>query len=75
MSQKFIKKLNSNPRSMAYGKYFARAIYDKTFVGTKQLADFIQTHSPASAPTSQRTWVRRTSPRVACCSPLRVSAS
>ena len=28
MSQKFIKKLNSNPRSMAYGKYFARAIYD-----------------------------------------------
>ena len=45
MSQKFIKKLNSNPRSMAYGKYFARAIYDKTFVGTKQLADFIQTQA------------------------------
>ena len=45
MSQKFIKKLNSNPRSMAYGKYFARAIYDKTFVRTKQLADFIQTQA------------------------------
>ena len=30
---------------MAYGKYFARAIYDKTFVGTKQLADFIQTQA------------------------------
>ena len=45
MSQIFIKKLNSNPRSMTYGKYFARAIYDKTFVGTKQLADFIQTQA------------------------------
>ncbi len=29
MSQKFIKKLNTNVRSMAYGKYFARAVYDK----------------------------------------------
>ena len=36
MSQKFIKKVNSNPRSMAYGKCFARAIYDKNFVGTKE---------------------------------------
>lgn len=45
MSQKFIKKVNTNPRSMAYGKCFARAIYDKTFVGTKQLADFIQTQA------------------------------
>lgn len=45
MSQKFIKKLNNNPRSMAYGKYFAHAVYDKSFVGTKQLADFIQTQA------------------------------
>ena len=45
MSQKFIKIKNKNQRSTAYGKYFARAIYDKTFVGTKQLADFIQTQA------------------------------
>ena len=29
MSQKFIKIKNKNQRSTAYGKYFARAIYDK----------------------------------------------
>ena len=45
MSQKFIKKVNTNPRSMAYGKCFARAIYDKNFVDTKTLADFIQTQA------------------------------
>ena len=45
MSQKFIKKVNKNPRSMAYGKCFAHAIYDKNFVGTKTLADFIQTQA------------------------------
>ena len=45
MSQKFIKLKNKNQRSTAYGKYFARAIYDKNFVGTKALADFIQTQA------------------------------
>ena len=43
MSQKFIKsKNNNNMRSTAYGKYFAKAVYDKGFIGTKQLAEFIQ---------------------------------
>ena len=45
MSQKFIKMQNKNSRSNAYGKYFAKAIYDKAFVGTKALADFIQTQA------------------------------
>ena len=31
MSQKFIKMQNKNTRSTAYGKYFAKAIYDKAF--------------------------------------------
>jgi len=42
MSQKFIKSKNNNLRSTAYGKYFAKAVYDKGFIGTKQLAEFIQ---------------------------------
>ena len=45
MSQKFIKLKNKNQRSTAYGKYFARAVYDKNFIGTKALADFIQTQA------------------------------
>ena len=45
MSQKFIKMQNKNLRSQAYGKYFARAVYDKNFIETKQLADFIQTQA------------------------------
>ena len=32
MSQNFVKKVNKNTRSTAYGKYFAKAIYDKVFV-------------------------------------------
>jgi len=42
MSQKFIKKQNKNNQSLAYGKYFAQAVYDSHFVGTEELADFIQ---------------------------------
>ena len=42
MSQKFIKKQNKNTASKAYCKYFAQAIYDNHFVGTEELADFIQ---------------------------------
>ena len=29
MSQKFIKQQNTNSRSSACGKYFAKAVYDK----------------------------------------------
>ena len=42
MSQKFIKSQNKNSQSKAYGKYFAQAVYDNHFVGTEELADFIQ---------------------------------
>ncbi len=42
MSQKFIKTKNNNRTSKAYGKYFAMAVYDSHFVGTEELADFIQ---------------------------------
>ena len=42
MSQKFIKMQNKNSRSNAYGKYFAKAVYDKNFIGTKALAEYIQ---------------------------------
>jgi predicted histone-like DNA-binding protein len=45
MSQKFIKQQNTNARSSACGKYFAKAVYDKGFIGTKQLAEFIQTQA------------------------------
>ena len=45
MSQKFIKSKNNNLRSTAYGKYVAKAVYDKGFIGTKQLAEFIQTQA------------------------------
>ena len=43
MSQKFIKTQNKNqynPKS--YGKYYATAVYDNHFIGTEELADFIQ---------------------------------
>lgn len=42
MSQKFIKSQNKNSSSQAFGKYFAQAVYDNHFVGTEELADFIQ---------------------------------
>lgn len=42
MSQKYIKIQNTNTKSTANGKYFAKAIYDQKFVETEQLADFIQ---------------------------------
>lgn len=45
MSQKFIKMQNKNIRSAAFGKWFANAVYDKGFVETKQLAEFIQTQA------------------------------
>ena len=42
MSQKYIKTLNNNTYSSAYGKYYAMAVYDQKFIGTDELADFIQ---------------------------------
>ena len=43
MSQKFIKLKNNNrANDKAYGKYFATAVYDNHFVGTDEIADFIQ---------------------------------
>ena len=42
MAQKFIKAQNKNSHSEAYGKYFAQAVYDNHFIGTEELADFIQ---------------------------------
>ena len=43
MSQKYIKSQNNNPHNTgSYGKYYAMAVYDNHFVGTEELADFIQ---------------------------------
>ena len=42
MSQKYIKTQNNNSYSQAYGKYYAQAVYDNNFIGTEELADFIQ---------------------------------
>ena len=42
MSQKFIKSQNKNEQSTAFGKYYAMAVYDNHFIGTEELADFIQ---------------------------------
>ena len=45
MSQKYIKTQNKNTKSPAYGKYYAQAVYDEGFVGTDELAQFIQTQA------------------------------
>ena len=42
MSQKFIKLKNNNSQNKAFGKYYATAVYDSHFVGTDEIADFIQ---------------------------------
>ena len=43
MSQKYIKSQNKNSHNaMSYGKYYATAVYDNHFIGTEELADFIQ---------------------------------
>ena len=43
MSQKLQKYMNTNELSKIYGKYLVRPVYDKRFVTTGQLAEFIQT--------------------------------
>jgi len=45
MSQKFIKSQNKNSHSLAYRKYFTKAVYDNSFIETEQLAEFIQTQA------------------------------
>ena len=45
MSQKFVKVKNNNLRSNAYGKWFGMAVYDKNFIETKQLAEYIQSQA------------------------------
>ena len=42
MAQKFIKSQNKNSKCIAFGKYFATAVYDEKFITTEQIADFIQ---------------------------------
>ena len=45
MSQKFIKKKQTSPKSLGYGKYYAKAVYNQKHISTRQLADFIQTQA------------------------------
>ena len=45
MSQKYIKSQNKNSHSVAFGKYYATAVYDNRFIGTEELAEFIQTQA------------------------------
>ena len=45
MSQKFRKIQNTNDDSTAYGKWFATAVYDRNFIETEELAEFIQTQA------------------------------
>ena len=46
MSQKYIKSQNKNSHNAkSYGKYYATAVYDNHFIGTEELADFIQQHA------------------------------
>ena len=42
MSQKVQIYRNNNEKSDQYGKYYIRAVYDKKFITTEELADFIQ---------------------------------
>ena len=53
MSQKFIKKKQTSPKSLGYGKYYAKAVYNSKCITTRQIADFIQTQ--ASVKRSTRT--------------------
>ena len=46
MSQKYIKTQNKNSHTASsYGKYYATAVYDNHFIGTEELADFIQSQA------------------------------
>ena len=46
MSQKYIKTQNNNQYNpKCYGKYYAQPVYDKNFIETEEIADFIQTQA------------------------------
>ena len=42
MANKYALQQNKNSKSLAFGKYYARPLYDNTFVELDELADFIQ---------------------------------
>ncbi len=42
MSQKVQIYRNNNEKSDQFGKYYVRAVYDKKFITTEELADYIQ---------------------------------
>lgn len=42
MSQKVQIYKNQNSKSLSFGKYYVRAVYDDHFITTDQLADYIQ---------------------------------
>ena len=45
MSQKVQKYKNTNEQSKSFGKYFVRAVYDKAFITTQELSDYIQSQA------------------------------
>jgi len=50
MSQKFIKKKQTSPKALGYGKFYAKAVYNQKHITTRQLADFIQTQASVKRP-------------------------
>lgn len=47
MPQKIQRYKNTNDLSKTFGKFYVRAVYDKKFITTSELADFIQTQCTA----------------------------
>ena len=45
MSQKVQIYKNKNSKSKSFNKYFVRAVYDRDFITTNELAEFIQTQA------------------------------
>ena len=45
MSQKVQIYKNKNSKSKSFGKFFVRAVYDRDFITTNELAEFIQTQA------------------------------
>ena len=45
MSQKVELRKQESPKALGYGKYYWHAAYEKNFIETEQLADFIQTQA------------------------------
>lgn len=49
MSQKFTKIKNTNSKTTAYGKYFARAVYNRKPVSTEEIAQYIQDNASVTS--------------------------